>query len=1043
MKRWLTRVALTMITAFLLSLNAYAQQIIRGTLRLSTGEPLPGATVSVKGTSRFVVTGANGQFSINASPGNVLVFSYVGYQTKEVTVGSEVDLNISMATASSEMEEVVVVGYGTLQRKEVTGSVVTVKTDLLPKVANTSINNLLQGRAAGLNLSLQSAQPGGRLNVNIRGRGTPLYVIDGVPLFRNNAAEPAIVSFGSAVETGFNGGVERDPLSNINPSDIESIDILKDASATAIYGSAASNGVVLITTKKGKNTGGALNTEYRGSYTVQTPKKYLDFLNAREFMQQQVRLAKDRSLFLANAAPYGNAAAPAFTPLFTQAQIDAAGEGTDWLDMLMRTGHIHEHNISISGGSERTKIFSSFNYYDNKAIVENSDFRRFTGRINLEQKISNRIKLSTNMTGSQINSNNQATGPGQIGSEKFNALQTAYAFSPTLSVFDDNGKYTRTFNTQITNPAAFLIIQDKLRTKRLQIASNLEIQVLKDLKFNLVGGADKTSADRRFFMPAAAQNYLFPGGFAQLSTQTVHNYSLEGYATYNTDFGEHRLSVLGGAGRYKNFNESFSMQGVDFFTDALGFNNIGLATNRDKTLMMSNRSPDVNKYSGFARINYTYKSKYIFTFNGRADASSNFAENNKWGFFPGVAFAWRASQEGFLADSKVISDLKLRIGYGEVGTDPGLSALTLYGTNGGTFVIGNTTYPSVALVQLGNPDLSWETLKQTNIGIDYELWQGRINGSLEFFRDDRVDIIREVQVPFANAVTRYNVNNGGSQRRQGIEFTINTVNTRGKFRWESSLNLSTYNNRWRKRSPYDALNVYQRADERTDIVYGWKTEGILQATSAKPTHMPNARPGNVIYADQNGDNVLDVKDVVVLGYTSPKLIFGFGNRFYYSNFDLDVFLYGRIKENQFNNLSGLFAADRIGIPAAQNTLTDIKNVWSADNPAGTLPGIANNPYAVPTGATSDFYRQDVNYLRVRNITLGYTFKPGKLIRSARIFVDVQNVGLWTNYKGYDPELGESGANPPQTTTNSQNLTPAFGNPYPQTLSTTFGVNVSF
>jgi TonB-dependent starch-binding outer membrane protein SusC len=1024
MKRRLLRLSVSMFTAFLLSASLYAQQTVRGILRSPSGERLSGATITIKETNRSVVTNANGEFSINASPGNTITISHVGYQTKEITIGSENALTISLDIAGPNMDEVVVVGYGTLQRKEVTGSVVTIKADNLPKVANTSINNLLQGRAAGLNLSLQSAQPGGRLNVNIRGRGAPLYVIDGVPLFRNNAAEPAIVSFGSAVETGFGGGVDRDPLSNINPADIESIDVLKDASATAIYGSAASNGVILITTKRGKNTGGALSTEYRGSYTVQTPKKYFELLKAKAFMQQQVRLAKDRSLFLANAAPYGNAAAPAFTPLFTQAQIDAAGEGTDWLDLLLRDGSIHEHNVSVSGGSDKTKFYSSFNYYDNKAIVENSDFVRFTGRINLEQKLSNRIKLSVNMTGSQINSNNQATGPGQNGSEKFNALQTAYAFSPTLNVYDNNGKYTRTFNTQITNPAAFLIIQDKLRTKRFQISSNLEVQILKSLKFNLVGGADRTAADRRFFMPAAAQNYLFPGGLAQLSTQTVHNYSLEGYATYNKDFGDHRLSILGGAGRYKNFNESFSMQGVDFFTDALGFNNIGLATNRDKTLMMSNRSPDVNKYSGFTRINYTYKSKYILTFNGRADASSNFAENKKWGFFPGIALAWRASQENFLANSKVISDLKLRVGYGEVGSDPGLNALTLYGTNGGTFVIGNTTYPSVALVQLGNPDLSWETLKQTNIGIDYELWQGRISGSIELFRDDRVNIIREVQVPYANAVTRYNVNNGGSQRRQGVEVTINTVNFKGKFRWESSLNLSTYNNRWLKRSPYDALNVYQRADDRTDKVYGWKTAGILQTASGKPAHMPNARLGNVIYVDQNQDNVLDIKDVVVLGYTSPKLIFGLSNRFYYSNFDLDVFVYGRIKENQANNLSAFYAADRIGIPAAQNTLTDIKNVWSADNPTGTLPGIASNPYAVPTGATSDFYRQNVNYLRIRNITLGYTLKPGKLIRSARIFVDVQNVGLWTNYKGYDPEIAE-------------------GNPYPQTLSTTLGVNVNF
>ena len=684
-------------------------------------------------------------------------------------------------------------------------------------------------------------------------------------------------------------------------------------------------------------------------------------------------------------------AAPAFTPLFTQAQIDAAGVGTDWLDVLMRNGNIQEHNIAVSSGTDKTRLYTSFNYYDNKAIVENSDFQRFTGRVNLDHKLNERVKLSVQMTMSQINSDNQSTGNGG-NSEKFNSLQTAYSYAPYLPIFDAQGKYTRTLNTQITNPAAFLIIQDKLRTKRFFVAPNLEVKILDNLKFNLVGGMDKTTSDRRFFLPAKAQNYLFPGGLAQLSTQNVQNYSLEGYASYNTNIKDHSLSVVGGGGWYKNYDENSSMQGADFFTDALGFNSIQLATNRDKTLMMSYRSPDIKKHSAFARVNYSYKSKYLLTINGRLDASSNFAENKKSGFFPGVALAWRLSEEEFLAGSQVLTDLKLRVGYGEVGTDPGLNALSLYGTSGGTFVIGSTTYPSVALTQLANPDLSWETIKSTNIGIDYELWKGRISGALEFFRRDRVDIIRQVTLPYANAVTQYNVNQGGSQRNQGVELTINSINTRGKLRWETSFNISTYNNRWLKRSPYDALNLFQKADDRTDIVYGWETNGLITSTANIPTYMPNGRAGNVIYVDQNKNNTLGIDDVVVLGYTTPKWSFGLGNRLAFMNFDLDVFVYGRIKQNMTDNLSGFYAADRLGIPAGQNTLQRIKDVWTADNPTGTLPGIANNAYAVPTGAASDFYRQDVNYLRLRNITLGYTFNAKKIIRSARLFVDLQNVG---------------------------------------------------
>jgi len=443
--------------------------------------------------------------------------------------------------------------------------------------------------------------------------------------------------------------------------------------------------------------------------------------------------------------------------------------------------------------------------------------------------------------------------------------------------------------------------------------------------------------------------------------------------------------------------------------------------------MMSGRSIDFTKISEFLRVNYSYKGKYIFTFNARGDGSSNFAENQKWGFFPGISAAWRMSEESFLADNKIISDLKFRVGYGEVGTDPGLNALSLYGTGGGTFLIGNTTYPSVALTQLANPDLSWETLKQFNLGVDYELWKGRITGAIDVFRNDRVDIIRQVTLPYANAVTLYNVNEGGSQRSQGFEFAINSKNIVGKFWWETSFNISTYTNHWLTRSPYDALSAFQHADDRTDIVYGWQTNGIVKTTADVPAYMPNARLGNVIYVNQNKDNVLDQNDVVVLGYSNPKWSFGLDNRFTFKNFDFDVFLYGRIKQNMVNNLAGFYAADRLGIPAGQNTLVDIKQVWTADNPSGNLPGIASNPYAVPTGANSNFYRQDVNYLRIRNITLGYTIRPKKIIRTGRVFVDFQNVGLWTNYNGYDPEIAIGNE----------------GNPYPQTLSTSVGVSFTF
>jgi TonB-dependent starch-binding outer membrane protein SusC len=1009
------------------------QKTITGRITDADNHPLAGVTVTIKNQNRATTTGSDGSFSISATAGEVLVITSIGFEKREERVGSGGSVNVSLQTLTASLGDVVVVGYGTQRKKEITGSTVSIKAEDLPKTANTSINNLLQGQAAGLNVDQRTAQPGGGLNINIRGQGYPLYVIDGVPLFDNQAAEPAITSGGSSNEIGFSGGIDRDPLENLNPADIESIEILKDASATAIYGSAAANGVILITTKRGKGNN-TVTTEYQGGYTIQSPKAYYNLLDAKDFETQQNRLAYDQYLYNNNLAPYGTGTGgPGYVPVFTPSQIDAAGTGTNWLKLLMRDGAVDQHNLSISGGSERTKIFASFNYYNNKAILKNSDFVRYTGRINIDQRIADWAKLSVDLTLSQINSNNASTGAGGQG-EKYNSLQAAYAYSPTVGVYDSSGNFEHTLNTEIMNPAAFLIIQDKLQTGRIFAAPNLEINILHNLKVNFVGGIDKTSANRQFFMPSTAQNFLYPGGLAQLSTQSVQNYSAEGYATYSKNIGDHTFSLVGGGGYYKSFNANTSMQGVGFFTNALGANDIGLGTNIAQNYEQSFRSLDLVKVSQFLRLNYAYKSKYILTINTRRDGSSDFAVNKKYGLFGGASGAWRISQESFLSGSKVVSDLKLRVGYGTVGDDAGLNALSLYSTNGGSFLIGSGNaavfYPSVSVSQLANPNLTWETLRSSNIGVDYGFFQGRISGSIDVFRNDRIHLLNSVPLPANNAVSYLNVNIG-SQRSQGVEFSINTQNVRGKhFRWETSFNIANYANRWLSRNPYVELQPYQHSSDRTDAVYGWKTAGIIQNAGETPSYMPLAKVGNLIYQDVNGDKTLDENDVVHLGNTAPKWNIGLNNRFSYDGFDLSVYMYGKLGMYLQSDYAaqGFYAAGRISSSSAQNTVQGIKNVWSASNPTGTYPGVAQNPYDGynPT-ATNDFFYQHVNYLRLSNIMLGYTLHTRKVIQSARLYAGVQNLALWTNYKGYDPELVAQGTT----------------NPYPQAVSTTIGIDVTF
>ena len=1001
-------------------------RVVTGQVTSETGESLVGVTVRLRGTNTATLTDVNGKYRISVSGAQaVLTFTYVGYVRFEESVQNNSVLNIKLNADTRSLDEVVVVGYGTSKKRDVTGSVVSIKTGNLPLAATTSINSLLQDKAAGLNMSLASAQPGGRLNVNIRGQGSPLYVIDGVPLFNNSSPEPSIQSFSNSAEIGFSGGVNRDPLNTINPDDIASVDVLKDASAAAIYGSAASNGVILITTKKGK-ADGKVTTDFRTSTSIQTPKKYFQLLNATQFEQQQVRLAKDKFLYDNNLPPYGNATTtPVFTPMFSEADIAAAGVGTDWLKLLMRDGRVTEHNLSMSGGTPKTKVFSSFNYYNNKAIVQNSDYTRLTGRVNLEQQISDIIKFSVNMTISQTKSSNASSGDGGQA-EKFNSLQAAYGFSPAVGIYDANGNYTKSTNSLVTNPAAFGIIDDKLNSSRLFLAPKLEFKVVKNFNINLEGGIDQQKSDRKFFLPAAAQDYLIPDGMAQISSSAVNNYSIEAYGNYNKKIGDHSINLVAGGGYYMSYSESAAMQGVGFFTDALSYNNIGLASNKDKTFISSNRSADNIKISQYFRANYSYKSKYILTFNARNDGASQFAANKKWGFFPGISGAWRISEESFMSKVKVVSDLKLRAGYGLVGNVGGLNALSLLSTGGGNYLIGTTYYSSVAASQLANPDLSWETIRSSNIGLDYGFFNDRITGSIDVFRRDRLNILSSAPLPVNNSVSSFNTNLG-SQRSEGFEFSINTKNFQGKnFTWETDLNISNNHSIVLTRSPYASpLQIWQHLSDRQDMVFGWKTLGIINTTAEIPTYMPNARLGNIIYQDFNNDGKLDAKDVQFLGYSNPKFSFGFGNKFTYKNFNLEVNMYGRVKQWQGNNLTMFNDPSRIAVTAALNTTAAIKNVWSSDNTSGTLPGIAANPYSGANPSGNDFYSRNVSFLRIRNITLGYTFNPKKMfLRSARIYLDVQNVGIITNYKGYDPEISES-------------------NPYPQSLTTTLGINIGF
>ncbi|RAW02317.1 SusC/RagA family TonB-linked outer membrane protein [Pseudochryseolinea flava] len=1018
--------------------TAQAQKVVNGKVQDETGAGLPGAAVLLKGGSTGTVSDADGNFTISI-PDNVkdavLVFSSIGFSQHEEVVGDRTSISVSLVPDIQTLGEIVVVGYGTMRREDISGSVTSISTKELPQVANTSVDQLLTGRVPGLNVSQRSAQPGGGLQINVRnaisplGNNSPLYVIDGVPIFNNASAERSL----SDGKIGFSGGVDRNPLNAINPSDIESIDILKDASATAIYGANAANGVILITTKRGKK--GAPKIEYRGSYTVQTPKKYIEVFQAKEFMQEHNRLAHDLYLLNNNLAPYGNTdpnSVAAFAPTFSESEIQASGNGTDWLDMLMRNGKINEHNLSISSGNDNSQLYVALNYFNNKGILENSDFTRYTARVNFDQRIGSRVNFKLNVTGSQIDNSNVTSGANSGGVEKYNMLQSAFAFSPTRSVYDDNGRFTKTFDTQITNPAAFLIMDDNATTTRVIITPTVEVKILEHLKLTALVGADRQNAQRDFYLPRAAQNFQLPNGMAQKSNSNISNYIAESYLTFSKTINKSAFDIVAGFGIYRTATNLMEVEAVDFPTDAFGGDNLGAARDLTQTSLGSWRT-ERKRLSQFFRINYSFNDRYILTLTGRNDGDSYFAENKKYGFFPGASVAWKISNEGFMAGAAVVSDLKLRAGFGQTGnaTVSG-SALSLYGGNY-PYPIGNILYGGVALTQLANPNLTWETNETINVGLDFGILSNRISGSLDVYRRSAKDLLAYTNLPLNNDVSRLLINSG-TTRSEGVELLINSNNLEGALSWNTTFNASTSRSEWVEGNPWASVNPWINDGDPYTAIYGWKTDGIIQSTEEIPSYMPNAKPGNIKYLDDNGDGVLDSKDIVLLGQSAPKWNFGLANTFRYKNFDLNLFVYAYTGNVASTNSIGqgfdpATPGRRLALSNIQNVPVQIRDVWTYDRPIGTLPGVAPDAYSGnnPSGA-NDFYLQKANFIRLRNITLGYNFSDAALaktfIRSARIFFDVQNVAKITNFDGFDPEILET-------------------NPYPQALSTTIGVNLGF
>lgn len=996
-----------------------------------TSEPIIGATVIEKGASNGTVTDVDGFFKISVREGAILSVSYLGYKSKDAETDGKHDILIKLEQNIRELDEVVAIGYGVMKKSDVNAAIVSIKPEELSMNAASSITQMLDGRAAGLTVLGGSAQPGGGAEILIRGAASvgagnePLYVIDGFPI-TNGGAEPGS---GTRYSLGY-----RNALNTINPNDIESIEILKDASATAIYGARGCNGVILINTKRGKN---GLKVEYNGNYTVQTIAKRPHLLSGSELMTEINNYLYEEHLMKYQAYPYGTREVntlPEFTPKYSSEEISNAGAGTDWYDEITQTGIINQHNISVNKGSENTRVLFSMNYFDQQGVIKTSGLTRYSGRLNIDQKLTNWIDYGISLTGTFIKNKNAALGGGE--NENSGIIQSALSYSPNIKpIRDENGEYIlNPDQALIPNPLSFLDINDRTTTKRWLTSGYINLKFTQNLSLKLSAGMDDERGIRKVYLPKTFMYGKGQNGVASINNLLKTDYLGEAVLSYNKTFKDiHKINGMLGYS-YQQFNyEGQDANTYNFFTDAFLYHRLSVGEGDPK---VDSWKAQTVMASYFGRIQYSLLDKYLFTFTARVDGSDKFGKNNKYGFFPSGAFAWRVSEEDFIKNIKFISDLKLRVSLGQTGnSNIGNNAYEYYAANGRNYYLGGVESVGVNLTQLSNPKLKWETSTEFNLGLDFGFFNNRISGSMEFFRKEISDLLSSRRL-MSNSILGSVPANVGKTESHGFELNVTSRNFTKEFKWNTTFTLTSYRDKWLERSPDVILQPFEKAKDPLRSVYGFIADGIMQPGETVPA-MPQLLPGQMKIKDINSledgkviakpDGKIDVADMVYLGKNSPDVTMGLDNSFSYRNFDLSFFMYASIGALKWSHLNYRYGTnfEILRIKDGNNFLEKIKDRWSSKNQNSSMPSGLRNPYLL----AGHYAHEKASYLRMKNITLGYNFSD-KLIKSShigkmRLFFDVQNVFTITNFSGMDPEIEDNSA------------------PYPLQRTFSIGLNVTF
>ena len=964
------------LIGMLLPMCMFAQQItVQGVVKDQTGETVIGASVMEKGTTNGTITGIDGDFSLNMSSNGTLVVSFVGYKTQEVQVKGQKQLQVVLSEDAEMLDEVVVIGYGTMKKSDLTGAVSSIGNKDIKDSPVSNLGQAIQGKISGVQI-VDAGKPGDNVSIKIRGLGSinncdPLVVIDGVP-----------------TDLG---------LSSLNMADVERLDVLKDASATAIYGSRGANGVVMITTKRGTEGKGKLAVS--ANYSFQNATNVPSLLNAAQYAE----LSND---MMVNSGRNPN---PEW------ANPSELGAGTDWMDELLRTGVMQNYTVSYSGGNEKSHYYVSGGFLDQSGIVKSVNYRRFTFQSNSDAQVLKWLKFSNNIT---FSADTKKSGSYNIG----DALKAL----PIYPVKNEDGSWSgpdgnSEWYGSTRNPIGPTEL-NKSQTDGYNFLANLtaELTFTKWLKFKSTFGYDA----KFWFIDNFTPKYNWkPTPTEETSRYKSDNksftYLWDNYFLFDHTFAEkHRVGLMAGMSAQWNTNDYLNAQKNVFM-----FDNVHEMDNGEEMYAIGGNETEWALLSYMARVNYSYEDRYLLTATIRRDGSSRFGKKHRWGTFPSVSVAWRASQEKWFPKNDYINDLKVRAGYGVTGSQASVgnySYLASYNTSVYPFGISSGNQTALVSSTLANPYIHWEEVAQTNIGFDASLFNSRVMFSFDAYLKETRDMLVKASIPitsgFEDTTTTYT--NAGKVRNQGIEMSLHTINLTGELGWETNL-TATYNKNKIKDLNSDVpyyINQINNSyvtmlakDYPINVFYGYVTDGIFQNQSEVNTHavQPGAEPGDIRFRDLNNDGVINDSDRTVIGNPNPSWLFSMNNSLSYKGFELSVFLQG-IAGNKIYNANNI---DNTGMAAAYNQTTDVLKRWHGEGTSNSMPRAV---FGDPNQNTrvSDRFVENGSYLRLKNITLSYTFPKQWLqkaqIENARLSLSCENVATITGYSGFDPEVGING-----------------------------------